>query len=573
MIRRWQVWLLMGVLLTGTLTVIFIKPTQPTGRPPACAHEHERHTAFGEDAHALKLSESGNSISKVPTSEIDALELADIPEGHLKSELKSLPASTQNLVLQQLADLSAPGHDLANSMHTTRDGHLFYVCAIPESPMTDHPSADQQNPVPQSMSLEDGVQTETEASKLYFPKEGVTLNTPYSHIPVYESNPGSENVIFLDFDGHVVRNTKWNEHYGQDVFHCAPMDSYEDPTSDTFSATELQTIKQVWKGVSHHFSAWDINVTTREPEVFDSRTVHVVITLATDLNGIENPASSTAHGVAFVDKFGKPEFAEASPVFVYTDYIGRRTAQLQDIVAHEVGHYLGLSHDGDSENEYYDGHSITGGGWYWCPIMGRADANVIQWSKGEYAGANNTEDDLAIIGAKLPLAPDTVGDTRQTASPITMYDSSIYHFGYINDGEDEDWLEIESGEEGIQIGIEPVYDYYAFDYFVELYDASGNLIDSGGKEDLGNCYISQDDLAPGNYFLRIAPEAWGAPLSAPPLGYTSYGNMGHYRIVGRINKTSFESPNIVTQPASQTALSGTSAEFIVEIARSEEHHV
>ena len=58
----------------------------------------------------------------------------------------------------------------------------------------------------------------------------------------------------------------------------------------------------------------------------------------------------------------------------------------------QVGHNLGLSHDGNSSVGYYEGHAN------WAPIMGVGYYRpVSQWSKGEYNNANNLEDDLAIM--------------------------------------------------------------------------------------------------------------------------------------------------------------------------------
>ena len=51
------------------------------------------------------------------------------------------------------------------------------------------------------------------------------------------------------------------------------------------------------------------------------------------------------------------------------------------ICSHEIGHNLGLNHDGSGSLEYYDGH----GGYYLSSNNGAAfDKNVRHGVKGEY---------------------------------------------------------------------------------------------------------------------------------------------------------------------------------------------
>ena len=72
--------------------------------------------------------------------------------------------------------------------------------------------------------------------------------------------------------------------------------------------------------------------------------------------------------------------------------------KLGEVSSHEVGHTVGLSHDGNSSTSYYSGHGN------WAPIMGSGyNRNVTQWSKGEYANANQLQNDLTIITVP-PLA-------------------------------------------------------------------------------------------------------------------------------------------------------------------------
>ena len=69
--------------------------------------------------------------------------------------------------------------------------------------------------------------------------------------------------------------------------------------------------------------------------------------------------------------------------------------------------------------EYYKG--LGSGDVSWAPIMGNSyGKNVTQWSKGEYTGANNTEDDIALIAGNLTTLADDHGNTPAKATPLVV---------------------------------------------------------------------------------------------------------------------------------------------------------
>ena len=106
------------------------------------------------------------------------------------------------------------------------------------------------------------------------------------------------------------------------------------------------------------------------------------------------------------------------------------TKDIAEAASHEVGHNFGLSHDGNSASTsgcsslgYYCGHAM------WAPIMGVGyQKPVVQWSKGEYTNANNTQDDLTVIAnGGAPVVADEAGDTVGTAAagiPVRAYITS-----------------------------------------------------------------------------------------------------------------------------------------------------
>lgn len=88
-------------------------------------------------------------------------------------------------------------------------------------------------------------------------------------------------------------------------------------------------------------------------------------------------------------------------LFVFPENLGPFYAKfIWEAVSHAAGHAFGLSHDGwqsgANVEERYTGTPT------WAPIMAdAARARLTQWSKGEYAGATNTEDDLSLLASKL----------------------------------------------------------------------------------------------------------------------------------------------------------------------------
>ena len=112
--------------------------------------------------------------------------------------------------------------------------------------------------------------------------------------------------------------------------------------------------------------------------------------------------------------------------------------------SHEFGHNLGLSHDGTrSGTEYYAGHGS--GLVSWAPIMGNSYYNnVTQWSKGEYADANRTQDDLAIIDGKLGYVGDDHGDTHGDATLLELSPSG----GVVSSNPEQDPHNILRREQG-----------------------------------------------------------------------------------------------------------------------------
>ena len=307
--------------------------------------------------------------------------LADIPASRFRDELLALSATARARALATLGELHVPFNNVA-SLHVDADGALSFACTQSAN-----------------LSADDALLPPRAAAGSV---DGFDVSVPIDSPPVRHSKPGSSRVIYLDFNGHIVTGTAWNS--GADAqasYSCLPYD--RDANTSTFSPAEQAGIVLIWQRVAEAFRAFDVDVTTEQPAVFTNQTARVLITQERDAKGVRTPVSATASGVAYLNFFGTSSFAATYNIcFVYQTTL--TDSQLARVAAHELGHQMGLSHDGTSAVEYYAGHG--GGESSWGPIMGSATRNVIQWSKGEYFDANNPEDDLAIIAAKLTVRPD-----------------------------------------------------------------------------------------------------------------------------------------------------------------------
>ena len=405
------------------------------------------------------------------------------------------------------------------------------------------------------------------------------------------SSPTSSKVIYLDFDGHTTTGTSWNYSMGAS-FYSPAFDLDGNPGS--FNNEELSRIQQIWQRVAADYAPFDVNVTTQAPP-----TDWLIKSGSTDANyGIRavvtsfGPSSKTAGGIAVVNSFNA---STDTPCFIYN----KSLTGAAEAISHEVGHTLGLSHDGTSSSGYYYGHGS--GETSWAPIMGVGyNKNVTQWDNGTYSGSNNRTstanygrgpNDMTVISTYngFGYQLDQVGNTLSSAAPLTISGGSVSQFGRIETAADADcyaFLLQSTGD--VNLKFDP-YVYRAFvdrdgawggsslaytapvsdgngstpyadsgtnlDLSVSLYNSLGGLLGSFDGVGLATT-VAWSNLAAGSYTLRVDGVGTGSPTTSAPSGYSDYGSVGNYLISGTITNAA-DSTALITAAAPRSTSTST----------------
>lgn len=350
---------------------------------------------------------------------------------------------------------------------------------------------------------------------------------PYDQL---HSRPAATKKIYLDFNGHTTQNTPWST----TPIVTTAYDSDGNPSS--FSTTEQANITEIWQRVAECYSPFDVDVTTQAPSVAD-----LINTGGSDtkwgirvLFGNSNPSPAPgAGGVAYVDAFGWGTNGVDVPCFVLQDGVGTNPKFNADAATHEVGHVLGLSHDGKGSESYYEGQGT--GKVAWAPHMGVGYyVPLVQWSKGEYANPTNREDDLNIITTHngFGYRPDDFASTQTSALAIpgtagaTTF--AVNASGVIETRTDTDWFKITCTTGPVQLNAVGGPANTMLDIQLSLYNSAGSLVASANPADDVVATINQT-ITGGTYYLKIEGVGLGDPTTT---GYTDYSSIGQYTITG-----------------------------------------
>ncbi|MFO7628317.1 MAG: hypothetical protein R6W06_02140 [Prochlorococcaceae cyanobacterium] len=399
------------------------------------------------------------------------------------------------------------------------------------------------------------------------------------------SNPTANHTIYLDFDGHSMASSQW-ENGG--ALQLRPF------YSDFSSSTTLLEIQRIWQRMVEDFAPFNVNVTTQEPNTEDLRKsgtgdsrwgLRMAFTYNTNL-ATGNPITNAGGGgTAYYNSFNWST-DDVALGFNRGEYAAAETG------SHEVGHAINLRHDGGtygSNATYYEGHGGTGP-TSWGTIMGAAfignRENLTTWSKGEYIGANNTQDDLYTItnGNGFSYRADDHGNSAATAT--LLQGVSFSQFGIIERNTDIDWFRFDTGSGNVTLNITNASRVFVADglggYTTEyltargpnldisasLYHSDGTWISTSNPLDQITASFSNLYLEAGSYYLAVDGVGVGDPYSNPPSGYTDYASLGQYMVNGTVQPT-VQPPALVLSQTDNlfTSESGSTASFSVRLSQ------
>jgi len=371
------------------------------------------------------------------------------------------------------------------------------------------------------------------------------------------SSPNSTKTIYLDFNGHSISNTAWNSSYGISVINSPAYDL--DGIPGSFNTTELNNIQTIWKLVAEDYAGLDVNVTTQEPvtdkmtrATSDDNTFGVRIVITRDFT-TSTTSPCNCGGFAYVGVFSSTsEFYK--PAFVFFNNLGN-AKNVAEASSHEAGHTLGLSHDGTTTTGYYSGHGTGETGW--APIMGVGyNKNLVQWSKGEYANANQKQDDYLVMQERgVPFDIDEHGDTVGDASVLagTVVNGLLQYKanGVLQGPNDVDVISFIANVGNLTADIKPLSSSLGnVDLLVSLLDTQGNVLAQSNNPDTLGTALAFNIPVQGTYFLKVEGTGKGDPLST---GYTKYGSVGYWNAVLNAQDTSGNLPPSARIAADKTS--------------------
>ena len=335
-------------------------------------------------------------------------------------------------------------------------------------------------------------------------------------VPKLNSYPSAVATIFLDFDGHRVIASLWNN--------GTPLDCAASGMTDP-------QITEAFNRVAEDFRPFQINITT------DS-TVFLAAPLTKRMRVIITPTSGWYLGVGGISYVGSFTWGDDTPAFVFCDRLGPNSPKMVgECCSHESGHTVGLSHqskygtDCTTPIQPYNGGTGTGE-IGWAPIMGNGYyKNMTNWNNGPTPyGCTVVQDNLSIITTQngFTYRADDYTETLNTGTytlPTTNFNVS----GIISTNNDIDAFRFSFLKNSnfhltaIPFNVSTNYSGANLDIKLELYNSSGTLIKIYDPTETMGVTIDTV-LNTGTYYIKID--------GTGNINIGEYGSLGSYVISG-----------------------------------------